>query len=68
MTTNVGKPYKRKNAARQTMINRYTRINKEEYDKKEGKKAYRICRKKQMIRRKVEKIRQYTVKEYRKFL
>jgi len=45
MTTNVGKPYKRKNAARQTMINRYTRINKEEYDEKK-KEADRTCRKK----------------------
>lgn len=44
---------KRQNAARQTMINRYKRINKEEYDEK--RKTYRICRNKK--KRQVEEKR-----------
>jgi hypothetical protein len=42
--------------ARQTMINRYTRINQENCDEK-GKEAYRICRGgEETMRRKLEKI------------
>jgi hypothetical protein len=48
------------------MINRYTRINKEEYDEKR-KNAYRILERKKKQMRKVEEIRENTVKEYRKF-
>jgi hypothetical protein len=38
MMTNVGK-LKKKHVAKQTMINRYTRINNEEYDEKRKKKS-----------------------------
>jgi hypothetical protein len=53
--------------ARQTMVNRYTRINQENCDEK-GKEAYRICR----GGRDEEKIggstiTKHNVKEYRKF-
>jgi predicted transcriptional regulator len=56
------------NIAGQTMVNRYTRTNTDDYVEK-WKEAYRVCRKKrEIMKKKIEEIQQYNAtKKHRKF-